>query len=64
MEGYCGRAVPAGEAAVTGPVPAAGPDAVLRRPRGRVMRMGPRPLSCEPPRGAPARDGFESAAAA
>jgi hypothetical protein len=64
MEGYCGRAVVTGEATVAGTSPPARPVAVLQRPRGRVVRIGPRPLSCEPLHETPTCDGAELAAAA
>ena len=65
MEGYCGRAVVAGEATVAGTAPPARPVAVLQRPRGRVVRIGPRPVSSEPPSCGPhSRGAAELAAAA
>jgi hypothetical protein len=63
MEGYCGRAVVTGEATPAGDTPPARRIAVLQRQRGRVVRIGPRPLSCEPP-SAPSCDGAELARAA
>jgi hypothetical protein len=44
MEGYCGRAVVAGQAVhPSGQHPR--PVAILQRPRGRVVRIGPPPLA-------------------
>jgi hypothetical protein len=65
MEGYCGRAVVTGEATVAGTSPPARPVAVLQRPRGRVVRIGPGPVSSEPPScGSRSCGGAEVAAAA
>jgi hypothetical protein len=56
MAGYCGRAVVAGRATVSPAGPGDGraeqdrprPVALLQRPRGLVVRIGPRPAACEP----------------
>ena len=48
MEGYCGREVMTGRAALTPTQGQPRPVAILRRPRGLVVRIGPRPLPLEP----------------
>jgi hypothetical protein len=55
MAGYCGRAVVAGRATLAQPRPEEGraagaadlprPVALLQRPRGTVVRIGPRPAA-------------------
>jgi hypothetical protein len=47
MEGYCGRAVVAGRASLAPAREQPRPVAVLQRPRGHVVRIGPPPLAPE-----------------
>jgi hypothetical protein len=47
MAGYCGRAVLAGHATIAAGAEPPRPVALLRRPRGMVVRIGPRPAPRE-----------------
>ena len=47
MEGYCGRAVMTGQASLAPAREPPRPVAILRRPRGLVVRIGPRPMAPE-----------------